>query len=92
MQHSNLPDAGMTPHFAIDQRLPTQDEKTALEGRQPFPANVLLAPGQALVLLASGNALAEADGNWRLIVDSGDLLIQARISGTWTTQATFTTD
>ena len=92
MQHTNLPDAGNIPHFDIDQRLPTQDEKAALSGRQSLPADLLIAPGQSVVLLASGNAIAEADGNWRLTVDSGDLLIQARISSTWTTQARFTTD
>jgi hypothetical protein len=92
MQHSQLPDAGITPHFDIDNRLPTHDEKAALSGRQSFPSNVLIAPGQSVVLLASGNALAEQDGNWRLIVDSGELLIQARLAGTWTTQARFTTD
>lgn len=40
---------------------------------------------QKLELIADGNSDKDEDGNWRFFLDSnGDLVIQTRLSGTWT--------
>lgn len=40
---------------------------------------------QKLEIIADGNSDKDEDGNWRFFVDSsGDLIIQKRVSGTWT--------
>lgn len=40
---------------------------------------------QKLEIVADGNSDKDEDGNWRLFIDSsGDLIIQKRVSGTWT--------
>lgn len=38
------------------------------------------------MILAVGNTTSTADGNWRMIEDSGKFLIQKKISGNWVTR------
>jgi hypothetical protein len=39
---------------------------------------------QKLEIIANGNSDKDEDGNWRFYEDSGNLIIQKRVSGTWT--------
>lgn len=39
---------------------------------------------QKFEFVADGNKDKDEDGNWRIVESSGDLVIQKRISGTWT--------
>lgn len=86
MAHVDLPDAGRVSHFEIDARLPTNGEKEALGGSVALPADLLLAHGQALYFLASGETEAESDGNWRIMMDGADLVTQVRVTGSWVTE------
>lgn len=40
---------------------------------------------QKLEIIADGNSDKNEDDNWRIIESNGDLLVQKRIGGTWTT-------
>ena len=42
-----------------------------------------------LEIVADGNSDKNEDDNWRFIESSGNLLVQKRISGTWTTLETY---
>lgn len=42
-----------------------------------------------LEIVADGNDDKDQDGNWRFSESSGDLVIEKRISGTWTESKTF---
>ena len=35
-------------------------------------------------IVASGNSDKDEDDNWRITESSGDLIIEKRVSGTWT--------
>jgi len=39
---------------------------------------------QKLEIVAGGNIDKDEDGNWRIIENSGDLIIQKRVNSTWT--------
>ena len=75
---------GLTPHHIIDALLDT------LTGNAPLPNSLTFTHGQALYFLKSGNKENETNGNWRIVMDTNDLLIQVRAGGTWTTEARFT--
>jgi hypothetical protein len=82
MRHDQLQDAGRTPHRDVDQRLPSPDEKRTLQK---------LLREQKLEIVAEGNTDFDQDGNWRLVIDSGgNLDLEKRESGTWTTKAPWT--
>ena len=44
---------------------------------------------QKLEIIADGNTDKNEDGNWRISESSGDLIVQKRINGTWTTAETY---
>ena len=82
MRHSQLTDAGRTPHREIDQQLPTSDEKQTLQK---------LLQDQKLEIVAEGNTGFDQDGNWRLVIDSGgNLDLEKRVSGSWVNKDTWT--
>jgi hypothetical protein len=81
--HSELPDAGRTPHYEIDRLL------AALRGQGPIPGDLVIAAGNAVYFLTGTNTAKEQDNNWRITTTGNDLIIQSRISGTWTTEARF---
>ena len=83
MDHSQLTGTGRITHREIDAQLPTDQEKQTLHN---------IAANAELELLVTGNSAFDQDGNWRLRIDgNGDLVIEARVGGTWTAQATLTT-
>jgi len=45
----------------------------------------LIGTDQSVELLGTGNTEAGQDGNFRTVVQSGKMLTQKLISGTWTT-------
>ncbi len=45
--------------------------------------------GQKLEIIADGNSDEDEDGNWKIIISSGNLIVQKRISGTWITSETY---
>ncbi|MFW6126128.1 MAG: hypothetical protein ACOC58_03395, partial [Chloroflexota bacterium] len=82
MRHDHLRDAGRTPHRDIDKQLPSPDEKMTLQK---------LLREQKFEIVAEGNTRFDQDGNWRLVINSnGDLDLERRESGSWTTKATWT--
>jgi hypothetical protein len=82
MRHSQLQDAGRTAHREIDQRLPSPDEKRTLQK---------ILREQKLEIIAEGNTGFDQDGNWRFVIDaSGNLNLERRGSGIWTTKDTWT--
>lgn len=44
---------------------------------------------QKFEIIADGNTDKDQDDNWRHIIVDGDLKIQKRINGTWTTSRTY---
>ena len=82
--HASLPDAGRTSHFEIDRLL------KCLQGNATLPGDLVLGDGKAIYFLKAGNTAKESNGNWRVMVSGTDLVIQVRVTGAWTTEATFT--
>jgi hypothetical protein len=81
MRHQQLDGAGRETHRDIDARLPSLQEKQALRN---------LLRNAEIELVADGNSGFDQDGNWRIRIDSsGDLVMEARDSGAWVTQATW---
>jgi hypothetical protein len=80
--HERLPDVGRVTHRQIDAQLPSRPEKRTLRN---------IVANAELELIASGNTGFDQDDNWRIRIDgSGNLVIECRVSGTWTAQATWT--
>ncbi|MFW6116776.1 MAG: hypothetical protein ACOC6F_03525 [bacterium] len=81
MRHDHLQDAGRTPHRDIDNQLPSPDEKMTLQK---------LLREQKFEIVAEGNTDFDQDGNWRLVIDAaGNLHLDKRESGSWTTKHTW---